>query len=521
MTILDDLTWSPELEAEIASAFAEWQSFDQAHIEATPADPWELAARAFDLDPTRQAAWRDIARPEQLPPEGRWLEWLILAGRGFGKTRTGAETTSEWARTYPGLRVALVARTFADGRDTMVEGESGLLAVLDQTELRGGSIATAWNRSLGELYLANGSRFKIYSSEKPYQLRGPQFHVAWCDETCAWADAAKGAARETTYSMLLFAVRLPGRPGWRDDFEPRIIHTTTPRPVPLLRVQAGLLQREPARAGIMQKKTTAITRGRTSDNLANLSTTFKANVVDPLLGTTLGRQELDAEVIDDIEGAYLSRPVIDRSRMDVGTVPHLHAIVTSVDPATTTGDSSDQTGIVTCGADAQHHGYLLDDATCKEAPDVWGERVWEQVWAHGSQAIVIEDNQGGDMCQHVLTTTWEKAARKRQRLGLPSGVVPIVRVHPTGRGQGKWIRAQALQPWWEQARIHVVDDGERPGVLEEFIDQATSWTGDPDEDSPDHVDAAVHGLTWLLFPRQRKEQPTAGGGRWGTGSGRR
>ncbi len=241
----------------------------------------EHAARMFEPTST-EATWAEVARPEQLPPLGDWQTWLILAGRGWGKTRTGTEYIADLARTYPGARIALVAATFADGRDTMVEGESGLLAVLDDSELKGGNQDEAWNRSMGELFMKNGSRFKIYPSERPRQLRGPQHHFAWCDEAAAWLDAAKGTSKDTTWSNLLFGLRLPGQKTWPAGYRTRIVVTTTPRPVPLIKVPDSVAEREPHRAGIIQRPSTVTTRGKTSDNLANLSEEFRKEVIDPI-----------------------------------------------------------------------------------------------------------------------------------------------------------------------------------------------------------------------------------------------
>jgi phage terminase large subunit-like protein len=454
----------------------------------------------------KQRSWLVERRPAQVLPDltAAWFVWLILAGRGWGKTRTGAETVADWAREHPGCRIALVAITFADGRDTMVEGESGLLAVLDEAELRGGSVDKAWNRSLGELFLANGSRFKIYSSEKPRQLRGPQHHFGWGDEMASWIDAFKGAGKDTTWSNLLMGMRLPEVEGksWPAGFAPRIIVTTTPKPVPLLRQNRTVLAREPHRAGLLQMDGTVVTTGSTSDNLSNLSEVFRRWVVDPMTGTTLGRQELNAELVEDVEGALVTHDTLNRGRRLIGEVPHLLSTVVAVDPATTANDSSDETGIVIVGTDAAGDGWVLDDRSGRMTPEQWGRTVWEAVIDHGASAIVVEDNAGGDMVETVLVTTWEQIRAERYRRGLTTPIPSIVRVHPSGN-QGKWVRASALQPMLEQTRVHFVVDVRRPGVLDALEDQITTWTGDPKEDSPDRVDAMVHGLTWLLFPMQR------------------
>jgi phage terminase large subunit-like protein len=450
-------------------------------------------------------AWADIARPEQLPPPGDWLTWLFLAGRGAGKTRSCAEAIAADARRYPGILAALVAPTIADARDVMVEGDSGLLSVFRDSELRGGSRESAWNRSMGELYLANGSRFKTFSSEKPGRLRGPQHHVVWGDEIAQWVDAHKGTVTDSTWSNLLMGLRLPARPGWPPGFRTRIYASTTPRPLPLLRIRPAELAEHPERAGVMQKPTTVMTRGRSLDNIENLSETYRREVIDPLVGTTLGRQELEAEILDDVEGALVSRAAMARSARAPGEVPVMAGVVVAVDPAVSTGESSDETGIVTVSIDAGGDLWALADDSGRMTPEDWGRTVWEAVVASDAAAVVVEDNQGGDMVTHVLATTRAQVAAERLRRGLPTPSVPVVRVHPTGRAQGKWLRALALQPYLEQGRVHLLRvQGER--TLQALEDQLCSWTGDAAEESPDRVDAFVHGASWLLFPRQRTDK---------------
>lgn len=232
------------------------------------------------------------ARANQRPPVGDWLIWLILAGRGFGKTRTGAETVNEWAR-QPNLRIAIVGQTFTDGRDTMVEGESGLLSVIDPVELRGGTVETAWNRSLGELFFANGTKAKVFSSEKPGQLRGPQHHKAWVDEPAKFKDAAKGDGLDTTFNNLLLGLRLGERP--------QAVVTGTPTPAKLIRQ-------------LVERPSTHTTRGSTYDNLVNLAPTFRDEVLARYEGTRIGRQELLGEILSDVEGALWTLDVIERAR---------------------------------------------------------------------------------------------------------------------------------------------------------------------------------------------------------------
>lgn len=481
--------------------------------EATDEELAELEALvAAELAATSR--WQVEARPEQLSPAGAWFVWLILAGRGWGKTRTGAEWVAEQARQFPGCRVALVAATFADGRDTMVEGESGLLSVLDPSELRGGDVDKAWNRSLGELFWANGSRAKIYSSEKPRQLRGPQHHFAWADEIAQWEDARLGCAQDTTWSNLAIGVRLPARPDWPAGFSARVVATTTPKPVALLRVADRLAGENPALAGLLQRDTTVTTRGRTQDNLANLSTTYRQTVVDPLAGTRLGRQELDGLLLEDVEGALWTLTQIEADRVLVGALPRFVQVVTAVDPATTSTAGADHTGIVTAARGVDNHGYVLGDATLRDTPIGWGVAAWRAALQHGSEAIVVEDNQGGEMVETVLATAWQQVAADYQRAGrMPP---PIRRVHAVSN---KRTRAVPIATMYEQHLWHHVAGApgdslisSNPLVLLE--DQMTTWDGSGD--SPDRVDALVHAGRFLFLGQAGPGRSTVvPQGRWG------
>lgn len=474
--------------------------------------------------------WRDCARPEQLPPQGDWKVWLILAGRGWGKTRTGSETTAEWARTYPGCRIALVARTFADGRDVMVEGVSGLLSVLDPSELRGGSIDSAWNRSLGELYLANGTRFKVYSSEKPDQLRGPANHFAWGDETAMWLDAHKGIGKHTntTWSNLMLNVREKGREGWPDGYRTRVIVTTTPRPVALLRVAPSELKANPHTAGITQLPDAAITRGRTQENLSNLADEYRA-LVEDLAGTSLGRQELDAEILDDVEGALLPRALIETLHVTDSDVriPVLSGIrVIGVDPAVTANEDSDETGITVVARGSDGVIYVLADHSFKGSPTEWTSVVWAAAVYYGAAAVVVEDNQGGDHIENSLLTTWSGFVHSYARSDIDLGrwlgdstmgggdssrgvsvwrselpaMPPIYRVHPSGPNSGKWLRAQTTRLLYEKGRVKHVVPGNDPAHFQRLEDALCTWTGQRGEKSPDRIDALVHAIDFLQFP---------------------
>jgi len=413
--------------------------------------------------------WRDIARPDQLPPDGNWFVWLILAGRGWGKSRTAAEFVAARARKYPGSRQALIGKTIGDTRDVMVEGESGLLSCIKASELRGGSVDSGWNRSLGELYLANGSRFDTYASEKPWRLRGPQFHGAWADESCFWVDAHKGTMADTTWSNLTIACRLPRRPNWPDDFKVQVVVATTPRPVALLRVSDPNMMAP----GLMQRESTIITRGRTVDNLANLSESYKANVVAPLLGTQLGRQELDAEILENREGALWKRDWIDETRQEPVPAPDFVRVVVGVDPAVTSGEASDLTGIVVAGADRNGQGYILADYTMRGTPMECMNKV---VWAfneHKADRVVAEVNNGGDYIGTLLHT-----------------VDPDIPYRPVHASRGKAIRAEPISSMYEQKRFHHL------GFFPQLEDELVTWAP-IDPESPNRLDALVWACTDL------------------------
>ncbi len=432
-------------------------------------------AIAYDLlfPQPRHDPWDDLARPEQRPPEGDWLVWVYLAGRGAGKTRSAAEFVKDRALTNPGCRVALVARTFADGRDTMVEGHSGLLSILDPADLRGGNREKAWNRSLGELYLANGSRFKVYSSEKPAALRGPQHHFAWVDEAASLLDAHLGDSDDTTWSNLMLGLRLG------DD--PRCVVSTTPKPVKLLR---GTKERP----GILRAPGTVVTRGSTYDNLDNLAPTFRAQVLDRYEGTRLGRQELHAELLEDVEGALWSADLLQRYQVapgyEIGVAGGLVNIVVGVDPAGTSGPDADETGIIVAGRGADGRGYVIDDRTLRASPNDWGKAAIQAYRNHQADLIVAEWNMGYEMVQHVLHTVDPR--------------VPIRLVHAS---RNKRTRAEPIAALYEQGKVSHI------GSFPELEDQMTTWV--PGMDSPDRLDALVWAMSHLFPAMGEVEQVQA------------
>lgn len=446
--------------------------------------------RVVELTYRLARPWWWESRPEQREPTGvrRW--WLILAGRGWGKTRTGAEWIVQKARDHPGSRCGLIAATFGDGRDTMVEGESGLLSVLEPQELRGGTIDLAWNRSLGELFMANGSRFKVYSSERPRQIRGPQFHYIWGDEPAYWNDSSKTCGTlHTTFNNANFALRLPALPTWPDTaaWEPQGVLTTTPRMCPLLKIGDELAREHPVDRGLLQRDDVTLTRGRTADNIDNLSKAYHATVIAPLIGTTLGRQELDAELLEDVDGALWTQQLITESRIEPDALVPLHHKCVSFDPAGGGGVGHDEHGIVVLGAAGERGDlalYVLADVSGNSSVNIAAQRVIQACIDNVTGTIVYEKNQGQDWIALALTSTYEQMVNDRLIEPFRLDLVPLNAM------SSKRVRAQPVAGLYEQQRVHHV------GLLPILEGQMTSWV--PDEGtSPDRVDALVHGATYL------------------------
>lgn len=386
--------------------------------------------------------WPIWARESQLPPQGdAWAYWLILAGRGFGKSKTGASWIIDEARKFP-MRIALVGSDPKDVRETMILGESGIIASSPS------SFMPTYNPSLGKLTWPNGSIAQVFSSEDPESLRGPQFHAAWCDEICAW-----GYPQET-WDMLLMCLRLP-RP---DGMPPRACITTTPKPMQLLR-------------DIMRDPFTVITRGRTMDNAANLSSTTLAALKRRYEGTRLGRQELEAEVLDDIEGALWSTRLIEDNRVKKSDLPRMRRIVIGVDPAVTASAGSDETGIVVVGHGDDDVFYILDDQSGTLSPNEWARRVAGLYDDHKADRIIAERNNGGDLVA--------------QNLRLVSRNLPITSVNAS---RGKVARAEPICALYEQGRVKHV------GYLDKLEKQMLAFTGKAGNHD-DRVDALVWALT--------------------------
>lgn len=408
----------------------------------------ERRRRLSDLSDETLAAlrwdWSFWARPSQLPPEGDWNTWLILAGRGFGKTRTGAEWMRILAKTHPGCRIALVAETAADARDVMVLGESGILAVHPPEE------RPEWSPTNRLVTWKNGTKAWVYNATEPDQLRGPQHHFAWVDEL------AKFRYIQETWDQLQFGLRLGEHP--------RTLVTTTPQPKPLIK-------------RLVSDSRTHVVRGSTLDNRANLAQNTIEALYDRYGGTRLGRQELEGEILGDVPGALFSLENIDENR--VKTAPEdLLRVIVAVDPSTSSEEHSDETGIVVVGIakneDNYVHGYVLEDASLRGTPEDWAKKAISLYRKYSADKIVAEKNQGGEMVLSVFRAI--------------DRTVPVKLVHAS---RGKVVRAEPISALYEQNRIHHV------GRLDKLEDQMCAFSVDISRahGSPDRVDALVWGLT--------------------------
>jgi phage terminase large subunit-like protein len=393
--------------------------------------------------------WGFWARPKQRTPPGDWNTWLILAGRGFGKTRVGAEGVLE-AQRNGAMNIALIGETVADTRKVMVEGKlSGILAC-----------SPPWNRpkylpTQRILRWPNGAIATTYSAEEPDQLRGPQHDFAWGDEVAKWR-------YRDTWDQLQMGLRLGSNP--------RTIATTTPRPTPLIK---ELIAGEATGA-------TAVTRGSTYENRANLAPKFIAKILAQYEGTRLGRQELYAELLDDAPGALWSRGRIEELRVKQAQVPALRRVVVAVDPAVTSNEDSDETGIVCAGLGPDGHAYVLEDGTLSKAtPNQWAQQVIALYKRHNADRVVAEVNNGGDLVETNIRT----ADRH----------VSFSKVHAS---RGKAVRAEPIAALYEQGKVHHV------GMFAALEDQMTGWDPAHSLKSPDRMDALVWALTELMMGAQ-------------------
>lgn len=382
--------------------------------------------------------WAFWARDTQRAPRGDWQTWLFLGGRGAGKTRAGAEWIRGRIEKGTAARVALVAPTSSDCRDVIVEGESGLLA-----------ISPPWFRprfepSKRRLTWPNGAIATLFSADEPERLRGPQFDAAWCDELAAWRFPE-------AWDLLQFGLRI--------GVDPRCVVTTTPKPSKIIRE-------------LMQNPGTATTRATTYDNRAHLAPAFFERIVKQYAGTRMGRQEINAELLADADGALWTRASIEDYR--VSKAPELKRIVVAIDPAASNNEDSNQTGIVVAGIGRDNHGYVLDDRSMRAAPSQWATEAVKIYHLMKADRIIAEANQGGDMITETVKTVDAR--------------VPVKLVHAS---RGKVTRAEPVSALYEQGRVHHV------GAFPALEDELCLWQ--PGEASPDRLDALVWAMHELML----------------------
>mgnify|MGYP004702409229 CR=1 FL=1 len=381
--------------------------------------------------------WEFWSRPNQQTPPGDWTFWLILAGRGFGKTRTGAEWVRQQVKTSPYTN--LIGATADDARDIMIEGESGILAVCPDDE------RPDYKPSQRKLLWPNGAISLIFTADEPERLRGKQHAKLWADEVAAWR-----------YPESWDQAKL----GLRLGEQPRACLTTTPRPTKLIKAIAA----DPA---------TVVTRGTTYDNKSNLAAAFFASIIKTYEGTRLGRQELQAEILDDNPNALWNRKQIDALR--VSEHPPLKRVVIGVDPSVTSSEDSDLAGIVAAGIGIDDHGYVLADLSLIASPDGWARAAVKAYHDYKADRLVAEVNNGGDLVELVIRTVDRNVSYKK--------------VHAS---RGKMIRAEPIAALYEQGRIHHV------GFFPEMEDQMCDYDPLTVTKSPDRMDALVWVFTELF-----------------------
>ena len=397
--------------------------------------PEEIEAILYD--------WEYWCRPsQQMPPhdivQGGWTTWLVLAGRGFGKTRIGAETVRRWVKDYP--IVNLIGATADDARDIMIEGESGILAICPKAE------RPAYLSSKRRLEWPNGAISLIFTADEPERLRGKQHYKLWGDELASWR-------YEESWDQAQFGLRLGNNP--------QAVVTTTPKPTRLVR-------------DLVRDPNTVVTRGSTYENRSNLAASFYTKIINKYEGTRLGRQELKAELLEDNPGALWKMKQIEETR--VTKAPELKRIVVAIDPAMSANDDSDLTGIVVAGVDSQWppHYYVLADLSIQGTPEEWTKIAVRAYHDFKADRVVAEANNGGDMIEAVLRT---KALELAYRA-----------VHAS---RGKITRAEPISALYEQKRVHHV------GIFGALESEMTDYNPATSTKSPDRMDALVWAITEL------------------------
>ena len=399
-----------------------------------------------DLAESIRWDWPSRARAEQLLPAGDWRYWLIMAGRGWGKTRTGAETVRHWVKNFE--YVNLIGATLDDARDIMIQGESGVLAICPDRE------RPAYRNR--QLIWPNGAKSLIFTADEPERLRGKQHMKLWADELGAWR-------YPEAWDQAMFGLRLGDNP--------QACITTTPKPTESVKA-------------IVKDPHTVITRGTSYENRANLAPAFFDAIVRKYEGTRLGRQELNAELLEDVPGALWTRKMIDAGRAFLGDVrwESFIRIVVAIDPAVSHNADSDETGIIVAGLTRASHVFVIDDLSLRGTPAEWARVAIAAYRSRRADRIVGEVNNGGDLVGANIM-----------------GADPSVSFRAVRASRGKYIRAEPVSALYEQGRVHHI------GAFPALEDQMCGWTPQGNEKSPDRLDALVWAVTELLIDQEQYE----------------
>ncbi len=407
--------------------------------------------------------WRGFwARRNQILPgtsgaaisRNDWLFWVLKAGRGFGKTRVGAETVREWAHDS-NARILMIAPTASDVREVMIEGESGLLRCYPE------DARPVYNPSRHLVMFPSGAIGITRSADEPERLRGPQFNKFWADEFCAWSYP------QEAWDQLSFGFRVRG-------MSLQGVITTTPKPIPVFRT-------------LLASPDTVVTGGSSYENRANLAEAYIERVIKPYEGTRLGRQEINAELLEDIPGALWTHALIDAGKITLGEIrwDMFVRIVVAIDPAVTSGEDSDDTGIVVAALTRSMHVVVLDDLTCRESPLGWARIAIAGLKARRGDRIVGERNNGGDLVESNLRAV--------------DANIPYRGVWAS---RGKAVRAEPVAALYEQGRVHHVRYPEHEDRFAKLEDEMCSFVPGIEGKSPNRMDALVWAVTELLIDRE-------------------
>jgi len=406
----------------------------------------EVVAGIHDLE-----AWKPwVPMAHQVPPEGDWRLWLLMAGRGSGKTDAAAAYVDRWMSSHPGHRLQIIAPTLGDAVESCVLGPSGLIAH---------NAAIKFRSAVGGTYVRwpNGSEGKLFGAHTPDDVErlraGGNRHLAWYEELAAWR-RMKEAIEQSR-----FGLRLGSRP--------HAVASTTPKP------RKRLIE-------LMKEDGTVVTHARMDDN-PHLDAATRAFLYDTYGGTRLGRQELEGEVLTDIPGALWTWDRIDALRVDAA--PDMARLVVAIDPAVTAKEDSDETGIVVVGLGADGHGYVLDDLSCRMSPDGWGQRAVTAYHQRKADRVIAEVNQGGDLVEHLIRTVDPKVAYDSVRAT-----------------RGKRTRAEPIAALYEQGKVHHV------GAFTELEDQMAAMVPEGSDEGDDRVDALVWALTYLMLGKPEPQK---------------